>query len=1098
MGFTRRSFVALGLVWAVTFITFLGAQAQNSTEEFGKNRIQFRQFDWQYLSGENFDVYYYDSRKGVAQEALEFLEAEFDRITDQIDYPPYFKTKVFLYNSLADLRQSNIGLNRNIYKTSGETNFIKPYVEVAHLGTAQEFKEELLFKMSELMINEMMYGGNLKDIFQSAILQNLPDWFSQGASLYVAKGWSIEMDDYIRQLMHTKKANHATKLTGKQAAFVGQSIWNFITEKYGKSSMANILNYTRVTRNEEKSIMITLGISFRQLLIEWQRFYSEMEGVVAKSYVVPDDSLHFTRQDNRTTEFTTIKISPDGRNIAYAENDRGRYVVKVRSLENGRERTIISGGSKVIGQRVDYRQPIIAWSDANTLGVIAVKYGQYVFWLYDLSTRTKLPRELEKFSNIRSFDFSGNGRLVIMSADFEGKSDLFLLSTRRDRVKRLTNDLFDDLDPSFIPNSNRVVFSSNRTNDTLRSVTKPQFQQLSNNYNLFIYDLDSTNLRLTRVTNTVSKDIMPIAIDDNSFLYLTDQRGIINLFKFNRATGIYSQVTNFSSNIKVYDLNYANNMMAWVTSTKLKENIFVSHDFTTNKQVFTPATTRKQLQQARVIREKRKKEEPKNLSVKELLNNRLKEAKDEQTSEANPDSLVVSPDSLKKDTVVVQAPPKKDQSINTDNYVFEDEAAKPAKPTETFLSRYTKARDKSRVKGPFPYESKFSADNLVTSFTIDNMRGFGVQLETQMNDMLENYRIRGGLYTPLNLRGGDVYLEFQYLPSLIDFSFRFDRKAIRWETLPQTKASDSYKYTLNRIEFNASLPITDRIRFALKPFGEAARSVYLGETDYPTKPVSTAPNINYYAGVQSELVYDNSISTGLNLIEGTRGKIFFQHHQGIGNADLSFTQASIDLRHYQKLYKEIVIAARGYAGTFFGNAPKKYLLGGMDSWFYSTTQVGGRTSEGQPNPLGSENENQDILFVEYATTLRGFDLSTLFGNSVLMGNVELRVPFVRALVNGPITSNFAKNLMFVGFYDIGTSWSGKPPFSSGNSVSVSEIESGPFKAEIKNYLNPWLYSYGFGVRTVLLGYYLKFDMAWPVENYQVQDPRVYLTLGFDF
>ncbi len=1098
MSFTRRSFVAFGLICAVTFITILEAQAQRSKEVFGKNRIQYRQFDWQYLSGENFDVYYYDARKGVAQEALEFLEAEFDRITDQIDYPPYFKTKIFLYNSLADLRQSNIGLNRSLYKTGGETNFIKPYVEVAHLGTTQEFKDELLFKMSELMINEMMYGGNLKDIFQSAILQNLPDWFAQGASLYVAKGWSIEMDDYIRQLIQTRKAKHATKLSGKQAAYVGQSIWNFITEKYGKSSMANILNYTRVTRNEEKSIMITLGISFRQLLIEWQRYYSEMEGVVAKSYVEPDDSLHFTRQDNRTTEFTTIKISPDGRNIAYAENDRGRYVVKVRSLENGRERTIISGGSKVIGQRVDYRQPIIAWSDANTLGVIAVKYGQYVFWLYDLSTRTKLPRELEKFSNIRSFDFSGNGRLVIMSADFEGKSDLFLLSTRRDRVKRLTNDLFDDLDPAFIPNSNRIVFSSNRSTDTLRSVIKPQFQQLTNNYNLFIYDLDSTNLKLTRVTNTVSKDIMPVAIDENNFLYLTDQRGIVNLFKFNRTTGIYSQVTNFATSIKVYDLNYANNMMAWVTSKNLRENIFVSRDFTASKQVFTPATTRKQLQQARVIREKRKKEEPKTMSVKELLNSRLKEAKDEQAAEPGLDSLALKSDSIKVDTVIVQVPPVKEQNVNTDNYVFEDEVTKPAKPTESFLSRYTKARDKTRVKGPFPYEPKFSADNLVTSFAIDNMRGFGIQLETQMNDMLENYRLQGGLYTPLNLRGGDVYLEFQYLPSLIDFSLRYDRKAIRWETLPQQNPSDSYKYTLNRIEISGSIPVTDRIRFALKPFAEAARSIFLGETDFPTTPVTETPSINYYAGIQAELVYDNSISTGLNLIEGSRGKIFFQHHQGLGNADLSFSQAYIDVRHYQKIYKEIVIAARGYAGTFFGNSPKQYLLGGMDSWFYSTTQVGGRTSEGEPNPLGVEGETQDILFVEYATGLRGFDLSTLFGNNVMMGNIELRIPFVKALTNGPITSNFMKNLMLVGFYDIGTSWSGKPPFSSGNSVSVSEIVSGPFKAEIKNYLNPWLYSYGFGVRTVLLGYYIKADLAWPVENYQVQNPRFHLSLGFDF
>ena len=206
---------------ALILLSFFQVRAQQSRENFGKNRIQYRQFDWVYLSGENFDVYYYDARKAVAQEALEYLEGEFDRITDLIGYPPYFKTKVFLYNSLSDLRQSNVGLNHNVFNVGGETEFIKPYVEVAHLGTAQEFKDELLFQISDLMINEMMFGGNLKDMFQSSILMNLPDWFVDGASLYVARGWSMEMDDYIRQLMAARKARRATKLAGKEAGIGG-------------------------------------------------------------------------------------------------------------------------------------------------------------------------------------------------------------------------------------------------------------------------------------------------------------------------------------------------------------------------------------------------------------------------------------------------------------------------------------------------------------------------------------------------------------------------------------------------------------------------------------------------------------------------------------------------------------------------------------------------------------------------------------------------------------------------------------------------------------------------------------------------------------
>ena len=132
------------------------------------------------------------------------------------------------------------------------------------------------------MLNEMMFGGSLKDMFQNAVLLNLPDWFVDGASRYVAKGWNEEMDDFVRQFIKSKKVNKALKLHGKESALIGQSIWNFIVEKYGKSSVNNILNYTRIIRNEEKSVMITLGIPFKQLMVEWKNFYSTMEQSVAQ------------------------------------------------------------------------------------------------------------------------------------------------------------------------------------------------------------------------------------------------------------------------------------------------------------------------------------------------------------------------------------------------------------------------------------------------------------------------------------------------------------------------------------------------------------------------------------------------------------------------------------------------------------------------------------------------------------------------------------------------------------------------------------------------------------------------------------------------
>ncbi len=1140
--YTRRMLRIGGSLLIIIFF-IASAKGQKAQETFGKNRVQYKQFDWKYVSSENFDVYYYEERKKIATDALQFLELEFDRVTDLIGSSPYLKTKVFLYNSITDLQQSNVGLNHSKYSVSGETEFIKPYVEIAHPGNLGQFKEELIYKFSHLMLNQMMFGGSLRDMFQNAVLLNLPEWFIEGGSNYVAKGWNSEMDDYVRQLVKNKKTSKALTFTGKEGALVGQSIWNYIVEKYGKSSISNILNYTRVIRNEEKSIWVTLGITFKQLMIDWRQYYTGIEEKVAQSYSAPKDSIKFTPDHRGTVVFTTVKISPDGNKIAYAENDRGRFTVKIQSLENGRETTILQGGNKVFKQDVDYTVPLLGWADNNTLGVIGIKYGQYVFWLYDLNSRTKLPRTLDRFSNIRSFNFSSNGKLAVLSADQQGQNDLFLVSSRRDKVRRLTNDIFDDLDPSFVGKTSSVVFSSNRTNDTI--LNKAQgFQNINGNYNLFMYDLDSASNIVQRVTNTLSKDTAPMAADENNFYYLSDQRGITNLFKFHRPSGIYSQVTNFNSSIKNYDLNFEKSTLSCVMNKNLKEEIFMDKNFNLNRQIFTPPTRRKELQQAKFVSEKRKKEaSAKGVSIKELINARLKEKTDTSSQQnvlpaASKDStktsaiknsikelinsrlkqksdssIKVKSDSLiaiaqpsnkeintdnysfdetvapkKKDSIAVKA---QEKPINTDDYVFADETSKNKKPTENFLTRYLKAKEVNKVAGPFPYEPKVSYENLVTNLVVDNLRGLSIRLETQMNDITENFRFLGGVQSAFDWKSGDLYGEVQYLPHRIDFSVRFDRKVIFWDGNENLQ-----KYSWQKLEVGASLPLSVRTRISVKPFLGYTRYVDRGLETPPSSTYRYAPSKQqFYTGAKVELVYDNSLVTGMNIIEGTRAKLNFINYQGLGNSSAGFSQLFMDVRHYQKVYKEIVLAVRGYAGTFFGSSPKKYVLGGLDNWFGNRTNT-----EGSKNPLAPTGTafNENLIFVEFATSLRGFDYATLYGTSVAFANVELRVPLIRALSRGAIPSNFFRNLQFTAFYDIGSSWTGPVPLTSNNSVRDREVVQAPFQVSLKEYQNPWLYSYGGGLRTIIFGYYLKFDVAWPTENYKLKDPRAYVTLGFDF
>jgi len=136
--------------------------------------------------------------------------------------------------------------------------------------------------------------------------------------------------------------------------------------------------------------------------------------------------------------------------------------------------------------------------------------------------------------------------------------------------------------------------------------------------------------------------------------------------------------------------------------------------------------------------------------------------------------------------------------------------------------------------------------------------------------------------------------------------------------------------------------------------------------------------------------------------------------------------------------------------------------------------------------------------LSFATNLRGFNYNARYGNKYVLFNTELRIPVVRYFNKSTISSSFFRNLQLSTFIDAGTAWSGKSPFNSDNNYNLKVIVSKPFKATVTNYRNPLISGYGFGIRSMMLGYYMKFDLAWGVEDYQVKIPKLYWTLGYDF
>lgn len=1051
-----------GILFFLVFIFVSRGEVfgQFAKDVFGKNRIQYRSFSWQYISTPNFEFYYYEGGEKIARMAAKFAEQDFPRLTNSINFSPYNKVKVFVYNTTDDLLQSNIGIAYQGIKMSGQTDFVRSEVELAFRGEQSVFRQELMLSVADVLLFKMMYGGTLKQVLQSHYLLSLPEWFMSGAANYIAYGWDSQTDDYIRSVIEDKKLRKLENLVGKQARLVGQSIWHYIVSRYGKTTMGHILNYTRVVRNERTGIENTLGMSYANFLREWIDYYRQQALKTHQHYEnIPSDVR--LGQNRKKIIRHALSLSPDGKYLAYTENRRGRLKVFLTDPTKKGRKKKYNGGYKVINQKIDKNTPLIAWINSQKLGVVASRKGKLVLWQIPLDTKKKTKVFFPFFSHITGFSFSEDGETMLLSATKNGQNDLFLYHLPDKRLRQLTNDAADDLDPKFFPGEQQIVFSSNRTDSLTKLLTAeiPGTKQ----FNLFVYDLQQKKI-VRPLTKMLSVNRFPHPVSAQSLFFLSDRRGVSNLFKLNLSDSTTTQLTKFSQGIANMAVDFGNRRLYLIAKDKGADILYRLDNFDFEKSVFTPKTPHKQLidlQILQAIRAQKKKKEAQKRPKKT-------EAK----------QITLPPD-----------------EIDTDNYRFDIKDDKTS-----FLARFkAKARQNVSyhrpttpqsfsIEKPRAYQNRFTVDNFVTSLHIDPLRGWGLFFKVNMTDLLENHKINAGLFGLANLNNSNFFAEYEFLKYRLDFRAKFERHNLQLTTDGVVR----HKYSMDVIKTSVSYPLNITTRLTFEPFYAATHFTNLSFGSLTVNDV-----VSKYSGFNTELVYDNSLITGVNMRIGTRAKVRLEKHFGLSDARKSFGNLLVDARHYQPLHRSLVLASRLSFGQFFGEAKKNYFLGGMGNWLSREIN-----REGNKNPLVTKSDGSqdmtDLLFSHFATNLRGFELNKWYGQNYMLFNLELRFPILKYFSRRSIASNFFRNLQLTAFTDLGSSWTGLSPFNRANSLNTTKVKSGGFTAEVSNFKSPFLFGYGFGVRTMLLGYYTKLDVAWGLENKKTLPVKFYLTLGHDF
>lgn len=1090
--------LALGLSLSPTF-------AQTTFEKFGKNRVQYKKFYWRNISTFNFDIYYYDNGSRLANFATRYLEVEFDEITGILGYTPYFKTKIFIYNSVSDLQQSNVGIEDDNIIVGGQTDFFNSQVEIPFTGSEVDFKIELRRGLALMLIREMMFGGSLKDMLQSTYLGNFSEWFLLGGAAYVAEGWSEEMDDRLRDLFKRRRNRKPNLLDGEEAIIIGQSIWNYIAEEYGTNNIASILNLARIIRNERNSIGSTLGIRYNDFLDNWRGFYQSRFQETIANTEDGTQAIRLRKRNRRGFVYHQFKMSPEGDKVAYTENLNGKYRVVVQDLRKRKKKVLMRTGYLAINQRYDREIPALAWRDNNHLGIFYMKKGEVQMKVLNMKKKTRYYKEWVYFNHVSDFDFSDDGMYMLISADRKGRADyetgqndLYIYNLDEDILEKKTDDWFDDLDPKFLPGSNRAfVFSSNRPSDSLNAniiSDRGNYNEDYRNFDLFVYDPNQSITEFNRLTYSGGRDISPRFLDNKTLLYLSDDSGTFQLYRYDLATGKQKALSNYSQSLRSFAASKSQQGLVYLMPRKGRFYPFYQSNFDFDRNETPFETARAKLLKGRnefaprIVPPK----EPKQVVV---------------------DSSLI--DQPKEEEIYAE------DEIDTDNYTFGEEIVKEQrsgleKAQSAMLDKVKQAKaSQLQVRGPYDYEPRFRTENATTTVQIDPLRGWGLLVEMAASDLLENHKLKGGFFMVTDLRNSDFFGEYQYLARRFDYKLRFDRNTFNFNGTGFVQT-----HHMNRFELTTSYALSNLMRLSISPF-------YMN-TFHKLTPADgssfllDSPNHRYhYTGYRVEFVYDNTRVNGQNMISGTRVKAYFEDTRGlkinqevadlgVSPSDFSFNRIHLDFRNYFRLHKDLILATRVGYGRFAGNAPKNFILGGMDNWLFNQTDPGqdftlsqdviffaNNPNTGEPVFFG----NEGLLFTEFITNLRGFNYNKLSGNNFLLANFELRFPIIKYLFGKRINSNFLKNLQIAGFYDIGSAWTGVSPFERENSLNTREVGSdeSTFAAVVQDFKNPWLSGYGIGMRSTLLGYYLKLDLAWAIEDFIIADqPKFYLTFGYDF
>ncbi|MBN2264242.1 MAG: PD40 domain-containing protein, partial [Candidatus Aminicenantes bacterium] len=518
---------------------------------YGRNKVQYKKFEFQIMKTRHFDVYYYLSNEETVKMAGLMAERWYSRLSRMFNHELKGRQPLILYGSSPEFQQTTVIPDILGEGTGGVTESFKRRIVLPYGASLTETDHVIGHELVHAFQYDIMAQGHSDQARGNDSMLRIPLWFIEGMAEYLSIGpidpnTSMWMRDAVRR----KELPQIQKLDNSYKFFPyrwGQAVWAYITGRWGDEVIGKMMKSVGRTGDYEVILESVLGIKLKQLSADWHKSMQDAylpvldKTQAAETFAKP---LFVGVESNPYN--IAPSISPDGKPLVFlSTRDLFSIDLYLADTETGKiRRKIISTAIDPHFESIQFIKSAGSWDAKGEKFVFgAGAKGRPILAIFDIG-KDRIEREIkfDELAEILSPSWSPDGRYVTFTGLAGGVSDLFIYDLQDNVLKQMTRDPFADLQPAWSPDGRTIAFVTERFSTNLEWVD-------IGNYELALLDVESGQVERLLAFPT-GKNINPQWAPDSASLYfLSDQNGKTDLYRIDVASAQLAQVTNLYTGI---------------------------------------------------------------------------------------------------------------------------------------------------------------------------------------------------------------------------------------------------------------------------------------------------------------------------------------------------------------------------------------------------------------------------------------------------------------------------------------------------------------------------------------------------------------------